>query len=297
MKLSNFFTENEIINEQDFEALGIVSSKTEKKICTFIDSEKYISEIGNNVSMLITTKEIFEKVKDKACGFYIAENPRIKFFEIHNELSENNEYKRKDFVTTFGENCKISKMSNISDKNVTIGNNVIIEEFVSIKENVTIGDNVIIRAGSVIGGTGFEFKRIENSMLPVKHIGGVKIDDNVEIQYNVTIDKAIYPWDDTIIGKNSKIDNLIHIAHGCKIGKNVMLPSGSTIGGRVIIDDDAWIGIGCIIRNGIRIGKNARCNMGAVVTKDVQDGESVSGNFAMDHNVFINNIKKWSIGE
>jgi len=298
MKLSecNCIKKENIINEKEFETLGILASETDKRICTFIDTEKYIEDLKNNFTMIITTKELYEKIKDRNCGFYITENPRIEFFNLHNYLCNNLNYIRESFNTTIGDNCNINKTAYISENNVIIGNNVTIEEFVSIKENVVIEDNAIIRAGSVIGGCGFEFKRDENKIMPVTHVGGVKIEKNVEIQYNTTIDKAIYPWDDTIIGEYTKIDNLNHIGHACKIGKCVMMPAGSIIGGRTIIEDNVWIGIGCAIRNGMKIGKNARCNMGAVVTKDVLENTNVTGNFAMDHETFIQNVKKWSIG-
>lgn len=299
MKLSECSTidKSKIIREQDFQTLGILASQVNQTMCTFLDTEKYIIDLKENITMLMTTPELYTKLKEKKCGFYITENPRIDFFILHNELCQKENYKRKHFKTKIGEDCYISNMVHIAEKNVLIGNHVIIEEFASIKENTIIGDNTIIRAGAVIGGTGFEFKRKGNEILPVIHAGGVQIGSNVEIQYNTTIDKAIYPWDDTEIGDYTKIDNLNHIGHACKIGKRVMIPAGSTIGGRVVIEDDTWIGIGCSIRNGIKIGENARCNMGAVVTKEVFKGMSVTGNFAMDHQVFINNVKKWSMGE
>lgn len=298
MKLSEFPTINKanLINEKEFETLGILASKSGKTMCTFIDDEKYINDLKDSFTMIMTTREIYNQLNKKDFGFYIVDNPRIEFFNLHNRLAESNKYVREKFKTKLGNNCHISDKAFIAPENVIIGNNVVIEEFVSIKENVVIGDNSIIRAGTVIGSVGFEFKRNENKIIPVKHIGGVVIGNNVEIQYNSAVDKAIYPWDDTIIGDFTKIDNLNHIGHACKIGKNVMMPAGSIIGGRVEIGNNAWIGIGSVIRNGMIIGENARTNMGAVVTKNVADGEAVSGNFAIKHEVFINNIKKWNNG-
>lgn len=298
MRLSDIIEikKENLINEKEFDTLGILASKTEEKLCTFIDNEKYIPDLKENFTMLITNKEIYQQLKDRKCGFYITDTPRIDFFSLHNKLCESTKYIRKSFKTVIGKNCNISKMSCIAENNVIIGNNVTIEEFVSIKENVIIEDNSIIRAGTVIGGIGFEFKRKDDQIMAVKHVGGVKIGKNVEIQYNSAIDKAIYPWDNTVIGDYTKIDNLNHIGHACKIGKSVMMPAGSIIGGRTEIEDNAWIGIGCVIRNGMNIGKNAKCNMGAVVTKNVDNDSSVTGNFAINHEIFINNMKKYSKG-
>jgi UDP-3-O-[3-hydroxymyristoyl] glucosamine N-acyltransferase len=120
----------------------------------------------------------------------------------------------------------------------------------------------------------------------------VKIGVNVEIQYNTCVDRAVYPWDDTVIGDYCKIDNLVHIAHGVKLGPKVMIVANSGIGGRTIIKEGAWIGFGATIKNGVILGKKARANMGSVVTKEIPDNSSVTGNFAIEHSKFIQNLLK-----
>lgn len=70
-----------------------------------------------------------------------------------------------------------------------------------------------------------------------------------------------------------------------------MIVAQSGIGGRTVVGDDTWIGFGATVRNGIEIGVNARVNMGAVVSKPVLSGQSVTGNFAIEHKVFIEDIK------
>ncbi|MPN11846.1 UDP-3-O-acylglucosamine N-acyltransferase [bioreactor metagenome] len=207
-------------------------------------------------------------------------------------MSESSDYRRNQYSTIIGHNCNISQLASISNNNVTIGNNVIIEEFVIIRENTVIEDNCIIRAGCTIGGEGFEFKRNANvDIMNVKHCGGLVIKSNVEIQYNTCLDKAIYPWDNTVIGEYTKISNLVYIAHGVKIGDRCLLAANSSIGGRTIIGEDSWLGISATISNGLIVGKNSRVSIGAVVTKNVNEGEIVSGNFAIEHGKFINFIK------
>ena len=71
-----------------------------------------------------------------------------------------------------------------------------------------------------------------------------------------------------------------------------MIVANSSIGGRVSIGENSWIGLSASVRNGISVGNNARVNMGAVVTRNVSEGKSVSGNFAIDHESFIEKIKK-----
>ena len=281
-----------ITNEKQFYYLALAETNLEKENCVFLDSDKYIDSIKESVSMVITTEKFVSSLSNKQVGLCIVENPRELFFEIHNYLSDKDGYARKSFETSIGEDSHISPLASIAKNNVSIGNKVIIEEFVVIRENTFIGDNSILRAGSVIGGVGFEFKRSVYGIASVQHAGGVVIGNQVEIQYNACVDRAVYPWDDTMIGDYCKIDNLVHVAHGVKLDRNVMIVANSGIGGRTVIKENSWIGFAATIKNGIVVGKNARANMGSVVTKSIPDDGSVTGNFAIEHNKFLQNMKR-----
>lgn len=280
-----------IIEDKEFKTLGLAGADVNLMYCTFIENEKYIEAMSENACMVITKPGIANKLK--GIGLCISENPRVSFFKLHNYLSKISDYRLAgDFENVIGSNCNISTLAFVAEENVKIGSNVVIEEFVSIKENTIIGDNTIVRAGSVIGGEGYEFKRMQNgNILPVTHVGWTVIGNNVEIQQNTCIDKAIYPWDETFIGDNCKIDNLVHIAHGVKLGEGVFVVAGSLLGGRTVIKDNTWVGVGATVSNGLIIGKESSINIGAVVTKSLEDNSSVTGNFAIDHNKFIEFIK------
>lgn len=280
----------ELFREGEFTSLGLNISKSDEKLLSFIESEKFLSKLSSSISCVITTKEMAEKIPEHL-GVIISKVPRIDFFNLHNILVSNIEYKREEYETEIGENCSIASTVIISSKNVTIGNNVIIEDYVVIRDNTIIKDNAIIRAHAIIGGEGFEFKRYGNKTMGVKHVGGTIIEENCEIQYGTTVDKAIYPWDNTIVGEYSKIDNLVQISHAVKIGKRNFIASKTTIGGRTIIGDDCWFGLCATVSNGLVIGNNSSISLGAVVTRSLEDGSKVSGNFAIDHSKFINFIK------
>lgn len=280
-----------LIDEKYFKYLALTDSDIEEPNCIYLDTHQHIGNIKNAVSMVLTTEELTPLLTDRPFGLCIVERPRELFFQVHNYLSNSDDYVRQKFETRIGENCEISPFSSISKHNVIIGNNVTIEEFVVIRENSCIGDNSILRAGCKIGGQGFEFKRQDNCIADVAHLGGVIIGNYVEIQYNTCIDRAVFPWDNTIVGDYCKIDNLVHIAHGVKLGSNVLVVANSGIGGRTIIKDGTWIGFGATIRNGLIVGENARANMGAVVTKSIPDSGSVTGNFAIDHKHFVKKLK------
>lgn len=281
-------------NEQRVSSLGLVEYNDGKDVCTFVDNEYYLEKLSDNIQMVLVGEDLLDTLKQyrKSYGICVVENPRLTYFRIHNYLVNDISYRRTDFKTRIGANCNISSQAVIADKNVVIGNNVTIEEFAVIRENTVINDNSIIRAGCKIAGEGFEFKNTSEEVFHVRHIGGVVIGESVEIQYNTCIDKAIYPWDNTVIGDYVKIDNLVHIGHAVKVDSRTMIVANSGIGGRVSIGEDVWIGFGATIRNGIHIGDRARTNMGSVVTRNVGTEEAVTGNFAIPHKDFIANLKK-----
>ncbi len=282
-----------VIRDKEFMSLGLLVANSGQPLLSFIDDLKFLEQISSDITMLLTTQELQDYIPTKI-GVAVCENPRKVYFQLHNYLATQSLYLREQYITIIDKTAVIHDSVSISDNNVTIGKRVLIEENCVIRENTVIGDDSIIRAGTVIGGVGFEFKRDGDIVTAVKHVGGVIIGKHVEVQYHGCIDKAIYPWGDTIIDDYTKVDNHVYIAHGVSIGKRVMIVGNSSIMGRVIIGDDSWIGASTTIRNGIYIGKSARVNMGAVVTKNVLDGESVTGNFAVEHTVFIENIKKIS---
>lgn len=288
--LDNMGVEHKLVGDGEFQTLGLVGTRRKEKVCSFIGDKKYICDISDSIQLLLATEELNSELKD--FNLCIVEKPRDVFFKLHEYIKDNPEYMRCDTENVIAESSKISNLAFIADKNVKIGEDCVIEEFVSIKENTTIGDRCVIRAGTIIGGEGFEFKKRGDELFPVSHIGGVTLGNDVEIQQNACIDKAIYPLDDTVIGDFTKIDNLVHIAHGVRVGKRVMVVANTCVAGRVFISDDAWVGPVSAIRNGTYIGTNSRVNMGSVVTQDVEDGKAVSGNFAIEHSKFLKNLKQ-----
>ena len=291
MKLSELVF-GKIEKDGEFDWLGLTAEEyTGKKVLTFLNDEKYYKEIENNksVTCIITTKEVLEKIKGNKYGIILSENPRKDFFELHNKLVKENFYFSKN-ENKISEKAKISKNANIGEYNIIIEDNVIIEAGVTIYENVTIKKGSIIRSGTRVGGNGFEFSRFGEEVLSIEFAGDVFIDENVDIQNNTCIDRGVF--DRTYLGKNVKVDNLVHIAHDVKIGANTLVVACTLIGGRTKIGNNSYLGPNCTVKNGLILGENSKVSMGAVVTKDVKDNEVVTGNFAIPHKQFIENLKK-----
>lgn len=158
-----------------------------------------------------------------------------------------------------------------------IGDGCVIDSHVRIYDDVVIGKNCNIKAGAVIGGAGFGFERDENgNKFRFPQIGSVRIGDDVEIGSQTCIDRGALS--DTIIGDHTKINNLCHIAHNNRIGRNVTITGCVNLSGGNIIEDNVWIAPNASLVGYVHIGENATIGMGAVVVKDVPAKEVWVGN-------------------
>ena len=135
---------------------------------------------------------------------------------------------------------------------------------------IHIGKNVRIGPNCSIGFDGFGYVDIDGEWINFPHVGGVIIEDNVEIGANVCIDRG--SLSNTILRKGVKIDNLVHIAHNVEIGENTLVVCQSMFGGSTRVGKNVWIGPGVTTLEWITIGDNALIGMGSVVTRDIRPG-------------------------
>lgn len=143
--------------------------------------------------------------------------------------------------------------------------------------SIVYGKNCVIKDGAVIGKAGFGFERdVDGTPIRFPHFGRVFLGDNVEVGANSVISKGAI--EDTLVGDSTKIDDLVYIAHNCRIGKKVMIAGNATLCGGVQVGDSAWIGAGASIKQNIKIGEGAIVGMGAVVTRDVPAYATAAGN-------------------
>ena len=296
MKLSEAVAhiEGRLVRDGDFSVIAFATEKEQKNFLTFLEKEKFLSALDNeNISCVLCTPELANKIPSHIQGVFVCHRPKASLFALHNALSEHEAYVGKPFPTKFGKNCCISPLASIPAENVIIGDNVTIEPMAVIKGRVVIGDNVVIRSGAVIGCKGFSFSKDEDgNNVSVVDTAKIILKDGVEIFENVTISIGIFPWEETVIGENTKIDAQCHVGHGTHTGKNCLLAAGCRCCGNTLLGDNVWIGVGAIVSNRISVGTNARVSIGAVATKNVPDDMTVSGNFAIEHHRFLENLKK-----
>lgn len=280
----------EVLRDGEFGTVMLSGLRFDRnhKTISYILSMKYFPEVKDaGVSCIICPKEIAEHVRREFDGgICTSDDPKTVFFQTHEAISKQREV---SFDTIIGENCNIAESAVISPKNVRIGNNVTIDPQVVIYDGVVIDDNVRIMGGAVIGSSAFYYYGDRENRRNVYSAGTVHIYEGASIHPNVTIQKGVIGGE-TKIGKYSAIDTCV-ICHDVYIGDNSVIAAGSSFGGWVEIKENAFVGLQTGIAPMTVIGKDSKVSMGAVVTKNVADNSQVSGNFAIDHKLYLEHLK------
>jgi UDP-3-O-[3-hydroxymyristoyl] glucosamine N-acyltransferase len=178
--------------------------------------------------------------------------------------------------TRVGERSRIGAGCRIGE-DVRIGDECILHANVTIYNGVTLGNRTLLHSGVVLGADGFGFVLRGDHYEKFPQIGRVEIGDDVEIGANTCVDRAALGT--TQIGDGSKLDNLVHIAHNCRIGRHVVIAAQTGLSGGVVVEDYAVIG------GQVGIGDKARIESGAVLgsgcgiltSKIVRKGQVVWG--------------------
>jgi UDP-3-O-[3-hydroxymyristoyl] glucosamine N-acyltransferase len=204
-------------------------------------------------------------------------------------------FKKKYKFIKFGKNVLIGKNVKIG-KSTVIGPNTIIEHDVILGKNCVVGSNVIIKNSIIgdrvvlqdnckIGLKGFGFIPLNNKNIKFPHIGRVVIEDDTEIGSGCTIDRGSV--DDTHIGKNTYLDNQVHLAHNVKIGSNCMIAGQVGFAGSCRIGNNVSIGGQAGISGHLVVGDNVKIGGGTGVIKDIGDNQVVMGYPAMPLKYFL----------
>jgi UDP-3-O-[3-hydroxymyristoyl] glucosamine N-acyltransferase len=192
-----------------------------------------------------------------------------------------------------GRSVGISECANVHP-DASIGKGVVIEPFAmveqgcevgegaflahgaSIREGSLLGRNVRVGPNTAIGVSGLAYGKTRGGeYVHFRHLGRAIIEDNIDIGSGCAVARGILK--DTIIGRGTKVGNLVNIGHNVTIGRNCFVSASVTLCGSVEIEDDCWIAAGVTILNHVRIGRGATVSLGAVVSRDVPPGTTVAG--------------------
>ncbi|MEQ1553588.1 MAG: LpxD N-terminal domain-containing protein [Ferruginibacter sp.] len=246
-----------VIGNKSAQALGINElHKVEQGDLVFVDHPKYYDTCLNSAAtFIIINKEINNFPEGKT--ILVTDTPFDAYCKIVQHFRPFVQATETINSNKIGANTIIYPTAFVGN-NVTIGTNCIIHPHVTILDHCIIGNNVVIQAGTVIGSDAFYYNTKKDREVWYKKMpscGRVVIEDDVEIGANCTIDRGVSH--DTILGKGTRFDNMIHVGHDTVFGKNCLVAANAVIAGCVTIKNGVTIWGGCIINKTLTIGENA----------------------------------------
>ncbi|MCK5012499.1 MAG: UDP-3-O-(3-hydroxymyristoyl)glucosamine N-acyltransferase [Candidatus Omnitrophica bacterium] len=296
--------DGEVVGDKDLVITGLSGIQEAKEgDLTFLANSKYIPFCKKTkASAIITSRDI--EIPGKPV--VRTDNPSLAFTELISAVTEGSPHLAKGIHQAaviaedaiIGSNVAIGPCAIIESKatigdntiilggsyvghNTTIGAGCLIYPNVTIREHVTMGNHVIVHSGTVIGSDGFGYIQIDGIHKKIPQVGTVAIEDDVEIGANVAIDRARF--DKTVIGRGSKIDNLVQIAHNVIMGENCIIISQVGISGSVNIGKGAILAGQAGVVGHVTIGEGSVVYAQSSVAKSVPAQTQVSGSPARFH--------------
>ena len=290
--------DGEVIGDETVVITGICGIReAQEGDLTFIANAKYLPLMRQTkAAAIITSREVRQAPKP----IIQTDNPDLAFAKMVNLLAPN-EFAHPQGIhptAVIGKNVKLGKevaiqpyvvIGNhavVGDRTILytgvfvgdhakIGNHTLIYPHVTIRERVEIGDRVIIHSGTVIGSDGFGFSTVKGVHVKIPQIGIVRIEDDVEIGANVTIDRARFGV--THIKRGTKVDNLVQIAHNAVIGEHAIIVAQAGISGSTTIGNGVILAGQAGVVGHIEVGDNTIVGAQSGVSKSVGPNNIILG--------------------
>jgi UDP-3-O-[3-hydroxymyristoyl] glucosamine N-acyltransferase len=280
-----------------------IASLREAKIgaLSFLANPKYARDVATSEASLLLLPENFDYTPVANQVIFFCENPSISLAKICQHIEKRNV---QEIHREIHPSAVIHSTAKLAP-NVSIGAHVVIEEHVSIGKNTVIGagtvieryaslghdvkifpnvsimsfseigHHVVLHSGVIIGSDGFGFGAVDGHYEKIPQIGNVILEDYVDIGANTTVDRARFA--STIIGRGTKIDNLVQIGHNVKIGKNCIIVAQVGIAGSVTVGDNVTIGGQVGIVGHLHIGDGTKIGAQSGVTKNTDPNSFLLG--------------------
>ena len=304
MKLIDIANELDIEVSINIDIIGLNTLKdaSENEI-TFLENKKYLSQLEETKAGAVFVTNEFKNIVPKDTIALVCDNPYLslakasKYFAPLVVETSGEEPKiglnctimpnvNIGFNTTIGANCTLMAGAFIGD-NVTIGDNCIIYPNVTIYRDCILGDDVIIHAGTVIGSDGFGFANTsDGKYIKIYQNGNVIIGSDIEIGSNTSIDRAAFK--STIIEDGVRIDNLVHIAHNCKIGKGSIITGQCGFAGSSVLNEYVIVGAQSGVAGHLEIAPFTTISAKSGVTKSITEPKKQWAGFPhMEHRPWL----------
>lgn len=271
---------------EDRSVLGLapLGEATAHDLTFVVDPFKYTVELERalDVGAIVLVPTTFDATSVRSGTVILVENPRAAFAQavatrfarrVEPGIAETAQVHPTAVVDA---SAHIGEFTIIREGAV-IGAGVEVRDHVIIGHDVKIGPDALIKSHAVIGEEGFGMEKdAEGNNFRIPHLGSVVIGAHVEVgNFTTVCSGTIAP---TRVDDFTKIDDHVHVAHNCQIGRNVIITACAEISGSVVIEDDVWIGPNASVLQGVTLGRNSLLGIGAVALKSVPADEVRVGN-------------------
>jgi UDP-3-O-[3-hydroxymyristoyl] glucosamine N-acyltransferase len=262
---------------------------------SFLSDRRYLGELAGTKASACFLSEAQAGLAPSGCQVLITSEPQAAWARAAERLHRPRRFaageaavhpsaKLEEGVVlahgvVIGQDVRIGRGTEIGP-NTAIGPGVTVGRGCLIGSNVSIGfamvgDNVRVMSGAVVGEAGFGVAVGRSGAIDVPQLGRVIIQDGVTVGANSCIDRGA--WDDTVVGENTKIDNLVQIGHSTRLGRSCALAAHTGISGSVVVGDGVQFGGRAGIADHVTIGDGARVAAAAGLMRDIPPGESWGG--------------------
>jgi len=282
--------------------LNTLKDATESEI-SFLENKKYKDDLSTTKAGAVFVTEDMVSLVPSSCIALICEQPYLslayasklfapKVIETSGKeatIAINTTIMENTFIgknSSIGSNCTIMSGVFVGD-NVSIGDNCIIYPNVTIYRDCIIGKDCIIHAGTVIGADGFGFANTsDGKYVKIYQNGNVIIGDDVEIGSNTSIDRAAF--NSTVIESGVRIDNLVHIAHNCQIGKGSIITGQCGFAGSSVLKEYVIVGAQSGIAGHLEIAPFTTISAKSGVSKSIKEPKKQWAGFPlMEHRAWL----------
>ncbi len=282
-KIADFLKAKLFGKESIVKTLNAFPNQSRYSLSFLKSDDSKLKKIEKN-NTIITNENNLKYFSSEGCSLIISENPKYDFNLVFDHFFKKDKVYGIHSSVVIGRNVDLHKDVTISP-NVVVGDNVTINKGayigpnVILQKNVILKEQVVIRAGTILGGRAFSFglkgDYLDHNSKRSPGLGYVIIEKNAEIGNNCVVSRGIF--ENTVIGENSRINDLTHIGNSVTIGSNNLIMANVDISARVTIGNDCFIAQSACIRQGLNVGNNSQIGMGSVVIKDIPSNSLVYG--------------------
>ncbi len=235
-------------------------------VVTYLTSARFVEELREGSDIAVVTRpELKSVLKEGNVALITRGNPHDVFYTAFATAVKDGCYERLD--SSISPKAKIHPMAAI-EENVHIEAGAVIGAGVAIMRNSYVGEDVVIKPNATIGGDGFENAMIRGRHAIVPHAGGVWLCEGVQVGSSTCIDNGLF-GDFSFVGRCTTMDNLVHVAHSVRTGKNCAFAACAEISGAVILGDGVWLAPNVSVNQGLTLGDHCYVGTAAAVRKDL----------------------------